>query len=91
MSGPPPNDNLGSILGGSGAAILSVLGVIYTAVNHKRVKAKCCGKTFEAELDIGSTEEATTTTTAKAPKAVATSKVHPEPDIEKGEAPSEKE
>ncbi len=66
---PPPNDNLGSILGGSGAAILSILGVIYTAVNHKRVKAKCCGKTFEAELDIGSTTTAET----------ATAKVHPEP------------
>jgi hypothetical protein len=64
---PPPNDNLGSILGGSGAAILSILGVIYTAVNHKRVRAKCCGKTFEAELDIGSTTE------------TATAKVHPEP------------
>lgn len=90
MSGPPPNDNLGSILGGSGAAILSVLGVIYTAVNHKRVKAKCCGKTFEAELDIGSTEEATATV-PKVTKAAATSKVHPEPDIEKGEVPADNE
>ncbi len=85
MSGPPPpSDNLGSILGGSGAAILSALGVLYTAINHKRVKAKCCGKTFEAEIDIGSTEEAAEAT-AKAPKAPATSKVHPEPDIEKGD------
>jgi len=92
MSGPPPpsSDNLGSILGGSGAAILSALGVLYTAVNHKRVKAKCCGKTFEAELDIGSTEAATETT-AKAPKTQSTSKVHPEPDIEKGEASTDKE
>lgn len=86
MSAPPPNDNLGSILGGSGAAILSVLGVLYTAVNHKRVKAKCCGKTFEAEIDIGSTEA-----TATAPKGAASSKVHPEPDIEKGEASTDKE
>jgi hypothetical protein len=87
MSGPPPpSDNLGSILGGSGAAILSALGVLYTAVNHKHVKAKCCGKTFEAELDIGSTEAA-----AKAPKTQSTSKVHPDPDIEKGEASVDKE
>lgn len=72
MADNPPPQNLGSILGGSGAAVLSVLGVIYTAINHKRVKAKCCGKQFEVELDIGSTEEGTTAT---APKKSA--KVHP--------------
>ncbi len=77
---PPPNDNLGPILGGTGAAVLSVLGILYTKINHKRVKAKCCGKVFEAELDIGSTE----------PTSTATAKVHPSPpsegekDIEKG-------
>lgn len=86
----PPPQNLGSILGGSGAAILSALGVIYTAINHKRVKAKCCGKQFEVELDIGSTEEGskqatTTAETATAPKVSA--KVHPEPDLEKGTEP----
>ncbi len=76
---PPPSDNLGPILGGSGAAILSLLGIIYTKINHKHVKAKCCGKVFEAELDIGSTATAAT---------AATAKVHPSPsheeDIEKG-------
>jgi hypothetical protein len=85
MSAPPPSDNIGSILGGSGAAVLSVIGVIYTAINHKRVKAKCCGKQFEVELDIGSTEEGAT-----APKVVKTAKVHPEPepeaDVEKGDS-----
>ena len=79
---PPPNDTLGPILGGSGAAILSLLGIIYTKINHKHVKAKCCGKVFEAELDIGSTATAATATTT------ATAKVHPSPppeeDIEKG-------
>jgi hypothetical protein len=84
---PPPSDNLGPILGGSGAAILSLLGIIYTKINHKHVKAKCCGKVFEAELDIGSTATAATTATATTATA-ATAKVHPSPsheeDIEKG-------
>lgn len=78
---PPPQENLGSILGGSGAAILSLAGMIYTAINHKRVRAKCCGKEFEMEVDIGSTQEGAT-----APKQSA--KVHPsEPDVEKGTEP----
>ena len=91
MASPPPNDNLGSILGGSGAVLLSALGAIYTALNHKRVKAKCCGKQFEVELDIGSTEEGATAPSTK--KGTKASKVHPAPkkeeeeekDLEKGE------
>ena len=89
-------DQVGGPAGaGAGAGLLTVIGMIYAAVNHKRVKAKCCGKTFEAELDIGSTEEATETkeTTTKPVKkksspasASATASVHPEPVAEPEEA-----
>jgi hypothetical protein len=76
---------------GAGAGLLTVIGMIYAAVNHKRVKAKCCGKTFEAELDIGSTEEATEAKEKEPkPKPVkkqtgnggASAAVHPEPAAE---------
>ena len=34
---------------------LSVLGAIYTAVNHKRVRSKCCGKVLEVSVDVENT------------------------------------
>jgi hypothetical protein len=87
-------DQVGGPAGaGAGAGLLTVIGMIYAAVNHKRVKARCCGKTFEAELDIGSTEEATETkeTKTKAVKkktesASASAAVHPEPAVEAEES-----
>ena len=87
-------DQVGGPAGaGAGAGLLTVIGMIYAAVNHKRVKARCCGKTFEAELDIGSTEEATETKETKIVKkkssagsASATASVHPEPVAEPEEA-----
>lgn len=43
-----------NVLGIVGFAV-SILGVVYTAVNHKRVRSKCCGKFFEASLDVENT------------------------------------
>ena len=43
-----------NILGLVGFAI-SIAGAIYTAVNHKRVRSKCCGKLLEASLDVENT------------------------------------
>jgi hypothetical protein len=43
-----------SILGVSGI-VISVAGVIFTAVNHKRIRSNCCGKTLEASLDVEAT------------------------------------
>jgi hypothetical protein len=43
-----------NILGLTGFAI-SIAGVIYTAVNHKRVRSKCCGRLLEASLDVENT------------------------------------
>lgn len=43
-----------NILGLVGFAV-SVVGAIYTAVNHKRVRSKCCGKLLEASLDVENT------------------------------------
>lgn len=35
--------------------VMSIGGGIYSAVNHKRIRSKCCGTTSEASLDIEST------------------------------------
>ena len=41
----------GSALGGSGLA-LSMVGIIYSAINHKHIRSKCCGKELEISIDI---------------------------------------
>jgi hypothetical protein len=45
----------GSALGGTGLFI-SLLGIIYSAVNHKHLKARCCGKDLDFSIDIDSTD-----------------------------------
>lgn len=42
------------VLSISGVA-LSVTGIIYTAVNHKRIRSKCCGRVLEASIDVETT------------------------------------
>lgn len=32
-----------------------MLGIIYTAVNHKRVRLNCCGRKMEVAMDVEST------------------------------------
>jgi hypothetical protein len=44
-----------SIIGYSGL-ILSILGIIYSAVNHKHCKVLICGRRIEFGLDVDSTE-----------------------------------
>lgn len=34
------------------AIVTSVVGTIVVAVNHTRIRSRCCGKTMEASLDI---------------------------------------
>ena len=43
-------DNYGA--GGIGASIVAVLGLIYTAINHKKLRSKCCGREITASIDI---------------------------------------
>ena len=37
------------------AFLVSMAGVIYAAVNHKRVRCKCCGKDIDMSVDVDST------------------------------------
>jgi hypothetical protein len=34
---------------------MSIISMIYAAVNHKRIRAKCCGRVIEMELDVTDT------------------------------------
>lgn len=43
-------DNYGA--GGIGASIVAILGLIYSAVNHKRIRSNCCGHLVSASVDI---------------------------------------
>lgn len=43
-------DNYGA--GGIGAAIVTFLGILYSAVNHKRIRSNCCGHRMTASIDV---------------------------------------
>jgi hypothetical protein len=49
----------GAALGGAGL-FFSIAGIIYSAVNHKHIKSRCCGKVYDVSVDIGDTSPANT-------------------------------
>lgn len=53
------SSDLGTIFG-SGGLVISIISMIYAAINHKRIRAKCCGRSLDFEINIDSTEEAGT-------------------------------
>ena len=38
--------------------MISIISMIYAAINHKRIRAKCCGRSLDFEINIDSTEGA---------------------------------
>jgi hypothetical protein len=36
--------------------LVSMAGVLYAAVNHKKIRCKCCGKNLDMSVDVDSTE-----------------------------------
>jgi len=32
--------------------LISAVGIVYTAVNHKRLRCKCCGKDMDISVDV---------------------------------------
>jgi len=44
----------GSALGTSGL-VLSFIGILYSAINHKQIRSKCCGRVMEVSIDIDTT------------------------------------
>jgi hypothetical protein len=49
----------GSVLGGIGV-FLSIAGIVYSAINHKHIRSKCCGREIDFSIDIESTDQANT-------------------------------
>ena len=49
------NSDTGGILGVFGF-IVSMAGVIYTAINHKKIRCRCCGKDLDMSVDVDTTE-----------------------------------
>lgn len=50
------SDTNGAVFGGL-AGFLTLCGTIYAAINHKHIRAKCCGRTFEMEIDVNPIED----------------------------------
>ena len=35
--------------------VLGIISTVYAAINHRRIRSNCCGKTIEASVDIEAT------------------------------------
>jgi hypothetical protein len=51
------SSDLGTIFG-SGGLVISIISMVYAAINHKRIRAKCCGRSVDFEINIDPTEAA---------------------------------
>lgn len=49
-----------SQVGGILGIVITVVGVIYSAVNHKRLRSNCCGRKIDIAIDIESTSPQST-------------------------------
>ena len=49
------NSDTGSVLGII-SILISVGGTIYAAINHKRIRCRCCGRDLDVQVDVDSTE-----------------------------------
>lgn len=65
------NSDTGGILGVFGF-IVSMAGVIYTAINHKKIRCRCCGKDLDMSVDVDTTEEIKKKTKEEAAAVAAT-------------------
>ena len=82
------NSDTGGILGVFGF-IVSMAGVIYTAINHKKIRCRCCGKDLDMSVDVDTTEEIKKTVkeeAAVAASAAAQEQVDTEEDNEEDDA-----
>lgn len=66
---------------GTTTGILTVLGTIYAAINHKKIVAKCCGRRFEFEIHVDDAKNS----------RGSHRKIHPEESSEQTETSKEKQ
>jgi len=71
---------------GGALGIISILfsgaGLVYAAVNHKRIRCRCCGKDLDVSVDVDSTEPVATAEAdgATAPEPEPEPESEPEPE-----------
>ena len=75
------NSDTGGILGVFGF-IVSMAGVIYTAINHKKIRCRCCGKDLDMSVDVDTTEKIKKKTKEEEAAAVAAAQVDTEENNE---------
>ena len=49
------NSEPGNVLGII-SILVSVGGAVYAAINHKRIRCRCCGRDLDVQVDVDSTE-----------------------------------
>ena len=79
------DSNTGGILG-IFAFLTSAAGLIYTAINHKRIRCRCCGKNLDMSVDVDPTDAPKTVKPPETPQTeVAVEEEEEEEEPEKEE------
>ena len=79
----------GAVLGGT-SLFFSILGIVYSAINHKHLRSKCCGKVYEVSIDIDPVETIKKEEAEKAEKEKAAKEKAEKEKAEKEKAEKEK-
>jgi len=84
------NSETGGILGVFGF-LASMGGLIYTAINHKKIRCRCCGKDLDMSVDIDETDAAKKTAKVKPAEPETPVEETPEADQPEESEQSEEE
>ena len=82
------NSETGGILGVFGF-LASMGGLIYTAINHKKIRCRCCGKDLDMSVDIDETDAAKKTAKVKPAEPETPVAETPEEESVEDEPPEE--
>jgi len=83
------DSNTGGILG-IFAVLTSAAGLFYTAINHKRIRCKCCGKNLDFSVDVDPTDKPKPKPSQTLPETASTIEILPR-NVEKEDLPESDE
>ena len=86
------DSNTGGILG-IFAFLTSAAGLIYAAINHKRIRCRCCGKDLDMSVDVDPTVVGKPTITPVLDETISVTEQEkvPEEEVEQEQEPEERE
>ena len=86
------NSDAGNILG-IFAFLTSAAGLIYAAINHKRIRCRCCGKDLDMSVDVDPTVVVKPTITPVLDETISVTEQEkvPEEEVEQEQEPEERE